>query len=181
MATDLSLAALVRSAPWPGPEARAALGDSRVTLIESEPAVFIEHSERRFDLVVIDADDPIGYREAKHFTRYFYRSVAARLTANGVMVTQLPSPLTFPEAHASVLATLAAADLDVLPYHAALPALGEWGFALASKRHSSEELRATHPPGCARSTPRRAPLRHEAKHRRTLHTTARSEGPEGRG
>jgi spermidine synthase len=142
VATDLSLAGLVRSAPWPGSEARAALGDSRVTLIESEPAVFVERSDRYFDLVVIDADDPIGYREAKHFTRYFYRSVAARLTENGVMVTQIPSPLTFPEAHASVLATLAAAELDVLPYRAALPALGEWGFALASKRHSSEQLRA---------------------------------------
>jgi spermidine synthase len=160
--TDLSLVELVRAAPWPGAEARATLGDPRVTLVESEPAVFIEQSDRRFDLVVIDADDPIGYREAKHFTRSFYRGVTARLADGGVMVTQLPSPLTFPAAHATILATLRTAGLHVLPYRAALPALGEWGFALASELESSELLRARvleaareHlPPGLRYVTPR---------------------------
>jgi spermidine synthase len=142
IATDRALAELAASAPWPGTRARGALRDPRANLIEAEPAVFVDRSERHFDLVVVDADDPIGYREAKHFTRHFYRSVAALLTPNGVMVAQLPSPLTFPEAHASVLATLAAAGLDVSTYRAALPALGEWGFAVASKRDSSEVLTA---------------------------------------
>jgi spermidine synthase len=89
---------------------------------------------------VIDADDPIGYREAKHYTRHFYRSVAKLFADSSVMVVQLPSPLTFPDSHANALATLRAAGLDVVPYRAALPALGEWGFALASPKSSSVEL-----------------------------------------
>ena len=140
VATDRSLADLVSNAPWPGAPAKAALRDPRVAIVEAEPAVFVESSDERFELLIVDADDPIGYREAKHFTRHFYRSLAARLTPNGVVALQLPSPLTFPQAHASVLSTLAAAGFHVLPYRAELPALGEWGFALASPTESSALL-----------------------------------------
>lgn len=140
--TDFALVELIQRAPWPGESARSALRDPRVKLVEAEPIVFVERTKERYDLILLDVDDPIGYREAKHYTRYFYRRVIALLTPEGVLAVQLPSPLTFPKASATVLATLTAVGLDPLPYRAALPALGEWGFALAAPGTSSQALHA---------------------------------------
>ncbi len=124
--TDRHLPEVAARATWPA----ASFSDARIEIVEAEPIVFLAQTTREFDVIVADLEDPVGYREAKHYTRRFFELLAARLAPAGVAALQAPSAFGFPRAHASVRATLAAAGLEFAPYHAALPALGEGSFFL---------------------------------------------------
>jgi spermidine synthase len=128
--TDRTLSELARRSPWLRAANAAVLDDPRVQVVEAEPIVWLGRERSLYDAIIADLDDPIGYRQSKHFTRHTFHSIAARLTPGGVGSVQAPSPLTFHAAYASVFSTLRAAGLQTAPYHAPLPTLGEGGFFL---------------------------------------------------
>jgi spermidine synthase len=86
-----------------------------------------------WDIVVVDLPDPNNLSLGKLYSREFYRLLRAALAPDGVAVVQSTSPYLSPQAFWCIVATLDAADLYPLPYHAHVPSFGDWGFALVAR------------------------------------------------
>lgn len=130
-----------------------ALASPRVEVIHDDAFLWVDHDERRFDVVIVDFPDPHGYSLGKLYTRTFYRRLVERLAPGGTIGVQSTSPLLTRRAFWCVIRTLESAGLHVRPYHAAVPSFGEWGFALASR--SRAEPAARRLPGGLRFVDRR--------------------------
>ena len=111
---------------------RGSLSDPRVRVINADAMRFLATTREQFDVLVFDFPDPSNYSIGKLYSREFYRAARARLAPGGVMVVQATSPLFARAAFWCVRHTLASLGLYTLPYHAFVPAFGEWGFVLAS-------------------------------------------------
>lgn len=127
---DPALAQFARQNRWFSELGARALGDPRIRWVEREAAPFVLQSRDTFDVALLNASDPSGYRSGKYFSRYWLRALRERLTPDGVVAVQATSPLRTPGAFASIVESLRSAGFSLLSYRAALPTLGEWGFVL---------------------------------------------------
>jgi spermidine synthase len=128
--------------------------DPRVTVLNQDAWTFAETTREAYDTIILDLPDPKNLTLSKLYSREFYAILIDRLAAGGVIVTQAGSPFYAREAFWSVAATWEAtrnpyapgAGLTVIPYHALVPAFGDWGFVLATPEdHAPRAL--TLPPG----------------------------------
>ena len=110
-----------------------ALNDPRVQVVNRDAGRFLKDSERLYDIILIDLPDPKGPDLARLYSREFYRSCKQHLSEYGVVVTQSSSPLHASRAFLCVYRTLEAAGFSVLPYHNAVPTMGDWGWNLGMK------------------------------------------------
>ncbi len=69
---------------------RGAFDDPRTELVFADARAWLEASDRRFDVIVLDLTDPVGRENPAKllYTREFYQLVAKRLAPGGVVVTQ---------------------------------------------------------------------------------------------
>ena len=117
-----------------------ALNDPRVAIVNDDAWRFLEATDRRFDVVIIDLPDPHNLSLSKLYSKSFYTLLAQHLNADGLLVTQATSPVFALEAFWCIATTLGAVAspfqtdefLQVRPYHAYIPSFGEWGFVLAA-------------------------------------------------
>lgn len=72
------------------PEFSKSFNDSRVTIVMSDAAKYIQEKTNYFDIICVDSTDPIGPGEAL-FTRAFYQHLKDALTHDGIAVTQSES------------------------------------------------------------------------------------------
>lgn len=87
-----------------------------------------------FDAILIDLPDPSNYSIGKLYSLTFYQALK-KLTDDHTLITvQSTSPLVARHSYWCVYDTLAAAGFQVTPYHAYVPAFGEWGFLIASRQ-----------------------------------------------
>lgn len=107
------------------------LNSDKLTIINEDAFKWIEESEQKFDLVLVDFPDPSSYSVGKLYTTYFYRRLAARLNPGAAVSIQCSSPLKARKTFWCIARTLEKAGFNVRPYHALVPAFGEWGFCLA--------------------------------------------------
>ncbi len=84
-----------------------AFDDPRTDLVIADGLKYVAESDEKFDVIIVDSTDPIGPGEVL-FTDAFYRDCKARLTANGVMVTQNSVPFLQPDAFRPALNRLQA-------------------------------------------------------------------------
>ncbi|MCB9741300.1 MAG: polyamine aminopropyltransferase [Alphaproteobacteria bacterium] len=109
------------------------LRDPRVQVINADAFSWLRGREGEpFDVAIVDFPDPNNYSLGKLYTNHFYRMLLAQLAPDGVASLQATSPLFSPDAYWCIMGTLEHEAADVRPYHAYVPAFGEWGFALFS-------------------------------------------------
>lgn len=132
---DERMTALPRSFPALGELNGHSLDDPRVRVVNEDALVFVEEHLRSggapFDLVIIDFPDPNNYGLGKLYTRRFYALVARALAPGGVLAVQSTSPLYVRQSYWTVVETMEAAGLVVVPYQVTVPSFGVWGYALA--------------------------------------------------
>lgn len=87
-----------------------------------------------FDVVLIDLPDPSNYSIGKLYSLSFYQALKKLTDEDTLITVQSTSPLVARKSYWCVHDTLAAAGFIVTPYHAYVPAFGEWGFLLASRQ-----------------------------------------------
>jgi spermidine synthase len=113
---------------------RDAFADARVHVHNADAMEWLLEQHRAdaepFDVAVVDLPDPNNFSLGKLYTRAFYRLLRSRLSETGIGVVQATSPFLAPRSFWCVVATLEAAELHPLPYHAHVPSFGDWGFAL---------------------------------------------------
>jgi spermidine synthase len=112
---------------------RGSLLDPRVKVVNQDAMAWLAElpAERRYDVAIVDFPDPNSFSLGKLYTTRFYRLLRAHLAAGGAAAIQATSPLVARTSFWCIATTLEAAGFAVLPYHAAVPSFGEWGFLLA--------------------------------------------------
>jgi spermidine synthase len=135
---DPEMTRLFREVPALAELNAGSLSDARVTVHNADAMRWLEQwrSEAEptpWDIVVVDLPDPNNLSLGKLYSREFYRLLRTALAPDGVAVVQSTSPYLSPQAFWCIIATLDAADLYPLPYHAHVPSFGDWGFALVAR------------------------------------------------
>lgn len=111
-----------------------ALNDPRVTIVNADAFTWLAASEDQFPVIVMDFPDPHDDGLAKLYSTAMYHLVEAHLAPGGVAVTQASSPYFARQAYWSVVETVKATGLEPLAYHAWVPAFGDWGFVLMTRK-----------------------------------------------
>lgn len=107
----------------------------KMHLINADAFLWLkQHSQQKFDFIVVDFPDPSNYSIGKLYSLTFYRLLKQVLADNGKIVVQSTSPFVARKSFWCVNNTLAAAGFVTTPYHAYVPSFGEWGFVIAGKQ-----------------------------------------------
>ncbi len=115
---------------------QGAFEDKRTRLLHEDARAYLENTDARFDLIVIDLVEPLEEGPAcLLFTKEFYTLVRDRLTDGGVMTMQAGmskvNELFF---YGAIYHTLREVFPVVAPYQTFISCFGTpWGFMLASK------------------------------------------------
>lgn len=116
-----------------------AFADPRVTVVHADAGKFVRDSradtrdtDPGFEVILVDLPDPKGPDLARLYTRDFYRDCVQLLTPGGILVTQATSPLHANRAFLCIWKTVEAAGFTAVPYQAAIPTMGTWGWILAT-------------------------------------------------
>ncbi len=142
---DPHITGLFRSHPALAALNAGALSNPKLKVINADAFTWLEAYQaptggqsadlrERFDIIIIDFPDPSTYSLGKLYTTSLYERADQALAASGWMVVQTTSPLVARKSFWTVVATLEAAGLTPMPYHAHVPSFGEWGFILAGHR-----------------------------------------------
>jgi spermidine synthase len=99
---------------------------------------YVKSGRPKFDFIVIDFPDPSNFSVGKLYTTRFYRSVRGLLAPGGAVVVQSTSPYVARKTFWCVDQTLREAGFRTWPYHAYVPAFGDWGYFLAAPESGTE-------------------------------------------
>lgn len=77
---------------------------------------------------------PTNHSLGKLYSNLFYRLLAKRLAAHGAAVVQTTSPFHARQSFWCIVRTIESVGFAATPYHAYVPAFGEWGFTLATRQ-----------------------------------------------
>jgi Spermidine synthase len=110
--------------------------DSRAELHFANARKYLEESNDKFDVIIIDLADPLAQGPARLlYTQEFYQIVKQRLQPDGIMSVQAePAGWNDSQAFAAIAGTLKSVFPIVRPYQAHIPSfLSLWGFISASQ------------------------------------------------
>lgn len=116
------------------------LKSDKLSIFNEDAYEYLETTEKEYDLIIVDLPDPNSESLNKLYSNIFYRMCGNCLDPNGVMVVQSTSPYYATKAFWCINKTIAGEGFSVKPYHLQVPAFGDWGFNMASRRELSEEL-----------------------------------------
>ncbi|MCI0438185.1 MAG: polyamine aminopropyltransferase [Chloroflexi bacterium] len=115
---------------------RGSFDDPRLELVYDDALKYLEETELRFDVAIIDVPDPIEAGPAYVlFTREFYELLKDRLNPGGLMVAQSgpTGPAFYEQCFSAVASTVGSVFPAVYTCEAFVPAFGTtWGFVIGS-------------------------------------------------
>ena len=80
---------------------RGAFDNPRLRVVIGDGTRFIRETQERFDLIVLDLNDPIGPAQALYSTEFFHQCRTA-LALGGALVLQIGAPVARPERVADI-------------------------------------------------------------------------------
>ena len=116
------------------------LTDERVTVVNMDAYKFLEDNTELFDVIIVDLPDPNNETLAKLYSNIFYRLCSNSLTEDGILTVQSTSPYYATKAFWCVNKTIESEGLYVKAYHLQVPAFGDWGFNMASKKEMDDQF-----------------------------------------
>lgn len=127
-----------------------AFDSPRAEVVIANGVDFVETTDRRFDVIIVDSSDPVG-PSAVLFTESFYRGCKRCLREGGVLVTQNGVPQAQGEEVTQGWQRLRPSFADVWFYTAAVPTYygGDMAFGWATddatlRRHDAATIRQRH-------------------------------------
>jgi len=113
---------------------RGSFYDKRARVIIEDGRKFLSHRKAKFDIIVVDATDPVPSGPSLYlYSLEFYKIVKRALRPGGVLVTQA-APYDENQ-FVRVLRTLNGAFVRTLPFHAYVRSFtDDWGFGLGTDR-----------------------------------------------
>ena len=138
---DAEVIALAQTYPAFRAANKGSLDDPRLSIVTGDAGKFLTDSTDLYDVIIIDLPDPKGPDLARLYSREFYRDCLAHLSADGVVVTQASSPLHAKKAFLCIYQTMQSAGFAVVPYHAYVPTMSDWGWVLGVRKEFDRGLR----------------------------------------
>ena len=115
---------------------RGSFDDPRLELLHDDALKFLEQTDYRFDVVIIDVPDPLEEGPAYLlFTQEFYQLVRDRLNPGGLVVAQSgpTGPAFYEQCFSAVANTIGSVFSGTYLSEAFIPAFGStWGFVIGS-------------------------------------------------
>jgi len=108
------------------------LDNPKVTIINEDAYRYLAETPGRYNLIIADLPDPNDESLNKLYTLEFYNLLKNHLAPGGYASIQSTSPVFAPEVFWTIVNTVEATGMEVLPYHADVPSFGDWGFTLAA-------------------------------------------------
>lgn len=115
------------------PKLSSSFYDPRAILLTQEGVNFVQNSKEKFDIIIVDSPDPVGFAEGL-FSKEFYASSAKILKKGGILVAQTESPLLHLDLikkiqiRLSEVFTFRALYLTIVPTYPG----GLWSFSMGS-------------------------------------------------
>ncbi|MDY6912245.1 MAG: polyamine aminopropyltransferase [Chloroflexota bacterium] len=109
--------------------------DPRVKLLHTDAKKYLQETEKKFDVVIIDLPEPIeGGPAYLLYTQKFYEMLKTKMAEDATFALQSGATLLgITNVYTAVNNTLKTAFPVVTPYEASVPSFGgPWGFTLAS-------------------------------------------------
>lgn len=130
--------------PWLAPS----LKDRRTELIVADGREFIERTDRKFDIVLVDSSDPVGPSASLH-KKDFYKKLKTCLNNEGIVVAQVGSPFYHLESIKKKNAFLKKIFNIVCFYLSPVPTYpgGNWCFVFLSDEIQPLQIERNPPPG----------------------------------
>ncbi len=133
----------LRESLWPASRTPT---DPRVRYLQAEPLPWLEREQSRFDAIIVALPAPADAATAKHYSRYFYQLLAARLTTGGGVAVQAASHDN-PGTVRAIAATMQHVGLALRGYEAPVPLLGSLAFLVGGVPATPALERAQLPSG----------------------------------
>ncbi len=109
------------------------LASPKLILRNEDAFLWIRNCNRQYDFIVVDFPDPGNYSIGKLYSTAFYKELYRIISPSGFAVVQSTSPWVARKSYWCVDATLRACGFKTTPYHAYVPAFGDWGFILCGR------------------------------------------------
>jgi spermidine synthase len=119
------------------------LSNERVKIINDDAYRFLEECNEVYDVIIVDLPDPNNEALNKLYSNIFYRLCGNHLTEDGILAVQSTSPYYAATAFWCINKTLESEGFYVKPYHLQVPAFGDWGFNLATKKELDDNYDIT--------------------------------------
>ena len=116
------------------------LNSDKLVIHNMDAYEYLEDSGEQYDLIIVDLPDPNSESLSKLYSNIFYRMCKNRLNETGVIVVQSTSPYYAAKAFWCIHETIKSEELYVKAYHLQVPAFGDWGFNMASRRELTEDV-----------------------------------------
>lgn len=114
------------------PIAEDAFADERTTIINDDGKAYLEQTQNKYDVIIVDISDPLG-PSAQLFTKEFYELAKQKLQANGTLIVQANSPVSEPCTFGRINATLCTVFKNTLAYCNYIPSFFvSEGYVIAS-------------------------------------------------
>jgi len=118
-----------------------AFDSKKLQIINTDGYNFIENTDERYDVIIIDLPDPKTIEMSRLYSYEFYRKCYKHLRKHGVIITQAGSPYFASDAFNCINKTMQKANFTTIPMHNQVVTLGEWGWILGAKNISEENLK----------------------------------------
>lgn len=123
---------------------RGSFNDARLELVHDDALAYLERTDERFDVVIIDVPDPLEAGPAYLlYTQEFYELLRERLNPSGIMVAQAgpTGPTFYEQCFSAVASTIGSVFPTVAICEAFVPSFGAtWGFVIGSQSGSPADL-----------------------------------------
>ena len=120
---------------------KGAVNSPKVRVFNVDAFNYVDTTTQFYDLIIADFPDPRNVDLAKLYSKEFYAMCGSHLSPNGVLITQAGSPFYTTIANFCIEKTISAAGYNAIPMHQHVYSFGEWGWILASKSLSKNEIK----------------------------------------
>lgn len=115
------------------------INHSKVSYFPEDAWVFVQNTQEKFDVIIVDLPDPEAPVLSKLYSDVFYRRLGDLLCENGILSVQGTSPYFHTNTYWCIFNTIRAASFETKAIQTFLQTFGAWGFVLASKRKFKAE------------------------------------------
>lgn len=112
---------------------QGSLTNPKLKIHNADAFPWLEQNRDSFDAVIIDFPDPTNFSLGKLYTTAFYRLLSKHIAAGGLMTVQSTSPMFARQSYWCIVETMKQAGFRTYPYHAYVPAFGEWGYVIGAR------------------------------------------------
>lgn len=123
------------------------LSSDKLNVVINDAFVWLRGTDKKFDLAIVDFPDPSNYSLGKLYSDTFYKALKKTLKPDGLVVVQSTSPFFAKNSFWCVSKTLEAVGFNTTPYHAYVPAFGDWGYVIASLKPFAPAAQTAYPEG----------------------------------